>query len=234
MYQAWIQFKDPTKSVDIDVSFPSREDGEEKEKEEEDKSEVFTVPYWDNVICTLRYSEEYYGNGKLRSGSGDSLLDPEADPDKPLEDLILEQTCGFQLLSMYDTGDYLKVGKGQDEAKGNDSCKSWEGIDQSRSGFLDGGRVGALCSFKRPFNSLCAEGQSETEGTCPGGQAQLEHGQTLDLIAGFNIYHSDTSDYRYAYGWSPDSYFRKLSWRLGATSSVVGLATAALAVLVTF
>ena len=135
---------------------------------------------------------------------------------------------------MYDTGNYSMVGKGQDEANGNDSCKSWDGIDQSRSGFLDGGRVGVLCSFKRPFSTLCAEGSSEVEGNCLGSQQQLEHGQTLDLIAGFNIYHSDTSDYRYAYGWSPDSYFRKLSWRLGATSSVVGLATAALAVLVTF
>ena len=60
------------------------------------------------------------------------------------------------------------VGKGQDEAKGNDSCKSWDGINQSRSGFLDGGRVGVLCNFKRPFKAFCEEGQSEAEGTCPG------------------------------------------------------------------
>ena len=38
MYQAWIQFKDPAKSVDIDVTFPPREDvqgGQENEKENE-------------------------------------------------------------------------------------------------------------------------------------------------------------------------------------------------------
>lgn len=56
---------------------------------------------------------------------------------------------------MYDTGDYTKVGKGQDEAKGSDDCKNWEGPNPSRSGFLDGGRVGVLCNFKRPFGALC-------------------------------------------------------------------------------
>ena len=100
MYQAWIQFKDPSKAVEVDITFPpsdankSKTD-EEKEKEDEEKEKnleedssqaLFTIPYWDNVICSMQYSEEYYSNGKLRVGSGDNLLneEPEAEGLNPV------------------------------------------------------------------------------------------------------------------------------------------------------
>ena len=213
MYQAWISFKDPAKAVDVEVEFPTTVvDEDTGAAEDAILPRTFAVPSWDNVICTLRYSEE---NPKRSSHD-----EEEEDAELPLGAIDFQQTCGFQLLSMYDTGDYTKVGKGQAEAKGSDDCKNWAGPNPSRSGFLDDGRVGVLCNFKRPFTA--------------DQQQQLEPGQPLDLIAGFNIYHSDTSDYRYAYGWSPDSRYRQSSWRLGATVTMVGLATAALAVLVTF
>ena len=168
----------------------------------------------------------------MRTGSGDSLLNEE--PEHLGLNPTLAQTCGFQYLGMYDTGNYSLVGKGQNEAMGNDDCKGWEEPVPSKSGFLDDGRVGVLCNFRRPFGALCTDEEKDEQGNCPGWQQDLQNGQKLDLIAGFNIYHSETSDYRYAYGWSPDSHYRSLSWKLGGTASFVGLATAVLAVLITF
>lgn len=134
-------------------------------------------------------------------------------------DFTLNQTCGYQLLSMYDTGDYKKVGTGQTTAGGNDDCRNWtENLE--KSGFVEGG-VGVLCNFRRPFDAE--------------SQQQLEDGQTLDIIAGFNIYNSDSADYRLAYGYSIDSLYREMSWQLtGASVTVLTLAAASIALLVTF
>ena len=76
--------------MELDINFPAsdankpktdaeKEKEAEAKKDEDDHSEqTFTVPYWDNVICSMQYSEEYYKDGgKLRTGSGDSLLNEE-------------------------------------------------------------------------------------------------------------------------------------------------------------
>ena len=167
--------------MDVDIYFPpadankpktdaEKEAEAEKKKDDDDLSEqIFTVPYWDNVICSMQYSEEYYKEGgNLRTGSGDSLLNEE--PEHLGLNPTLAQTCGFQYLGMYDTGNYSLVGKGQNEAMGNDDCKGWEEPVPSKSGFLDDGRVGILCNFRRPFGALCTDEEKDEQGNCPGWQ----------------------------------------------------------------
>ena len=62
---------------------------------------------------------------------------------------------------------------------------------------------------------------------------KLTEGMDIDIMAGFNVYVSDTSDYRHAYGWSQDSRFRQLSWKLEATTTLIGLTSLALSSLLT-
>ena len=68
----------------------------------------FQVPQWDNVICTLRYDEAH----PKRTTGLESGVKEEPEILLPAESVKLEQTCGFQLLSMYDTGSWDMVGKG--------------------------------------------------------------------------------------------------------------------------
>ena len=88
--------------MEVDITFPpsdankppkededAENETEKKEEEVESSQSVFTIPYWDNVICTMRYSEEYAKVGKLRVGSGDSLLDEEPEI-RAAENPILE------------------------------------------------------------------------------------------------------------------------------------------------
>ena len=69
----------------------------------------FEVPQWDNVICTLRYDEN---DPKRETGLEEGVKEEENL--LPAENIKLEQTCGYQYLSMYDTVTYDLVGKGPD------------------------------------------------------------------------------------------------------------------------
>ena len=58
MYQAWISFKtDQADKVQQEFDVKENEDGSVS-KETITKVETFTVPKWDNVICTMKYHED--------------------------------------------------------------------------------------------------------------------------------------------------------------------------------
>ena len=145
MYQAWIQFKNndvvETQSVDFPYTQINHADGNEETKLE---VKDFQVPSWDNVICTLRYNDE---NPK-RSTRQDS----EEEAKLPTDDVLFRETCGFQLLSMYDTGTWEKVGTGPQDSEGQKECKNWT-LDPAKTGFLGDDKIEILCNFKRPFKA---------------------------------------------------------------------------------
>ena len=95
---------------------------------------------------------------------------------------------------------------------------------QNKTGFRGDDNVEAMCTFRRPFKAENQQSLYDANG----------NPKELDFIAGFNLYYSDKSDYRYIYGWSVDSAYREQNMKLRAVNSLVGMAALALSLLVVF
>ena len=220
MYQAWIQLKNLDKIEVQEVKFESMVFNlSTGENEPKNMTIDFEVPQWDNVICTLRFKEA----NPLRVTGLESGAQAEPEVLLPADDIKLEQTCGYQLLSMYDTVTYDQVGKGPESSQQVNSCTNWN-IVEDKTGFRGDDRVEAICTFRRPFKAEMQQSLYDSDG----------NPKVLDFISGFNIYYSDKSDYRYIYGWSVDSEYRQIHMKLEAMTSFVGLATLVLSLLLLY
>ena len=156
MYQAWIQFKNYGVTEEETVDYPTEEFSHatgEQDPVEPVPTIKYDIPSWDNIICTMRYNEKKYTDEevKLRDTSLKSKkVEDEENTYPGVKDVILGQTCGFQLLSMYDTGTWDQVGKGPDGSKQKNNCNAWK-VDEKKTGFRGDDKVEAICTFWRPL-----------------------------------------------------------------------------------
>ena len=114
-------------------------------------------------------------------------------PSGPLQSvttLTSLQSCGVMPVYKWMSGYFIETGKYRDGAcEGSD----WE-IDREQTYFKeaeDGSSFEAKCTFKRSFAGSALR--------------KIEFDESIDWMAGYNIYNNQASVFRYVYGYSYES-----------------------------
>ena len=108
------------------------------------------------------------------------------------------------------------------DADANCNGTGWQiDFDKTRITYSeDEQKFKAECTFRRPY-------------TGADGLRDIDESETIDWMAGYNIYHSETSDFRYVYGYSYESDLRNAEVRIKANAtSLIAQAALGLSVLV--
>jgi hypothetical protein len=146
------------------------------------------VPFYENFICSMMFDEKTKNLEVFPTTA--SIKDKETGRSSNEKVLESHQSCGIMPIFKWVSGTYQQSGKYRDSAcKGDD----WT-VDLENTYFKEdelGESFEAKCTFKRSFAA--------------GAMRAIEFDESIDWMAGYNIYNNKDSVFRYVYGYSYES-----------------------------
>ena len=186
IFQTYFSMKDPEQQGEVTVQIPAPTADLDKTI---DEMQV-PVPFYENFVCSMQYFKEKTAN----------IEPPFPEDQQTILKSKTRQSCGVIPVHKWNSGTYDEVAIYHDDsvACSGDKCINCQGddwtIDLEKTKFIvseDGNEFEARCTFSRPFSK--------------GSMREIAFDESLDWMGGYNIYKSETAQWRYVYGYSYES-----------------------------